>query len=150
MLRRRRPARPTDRLERAVAAAEVQQRLLQEQAVDAHVERHAAAARLEEVGALRHDLATKTEAAQRAAAAAAGTGDDVRASEQQAAAASFGLRLAAVERELAALEAGATKAAQASDDATAAIVERALVLHEHVDAGHRLVDEDEDGDGDEP
>jgi hypothetical protein len=147
MLRKLRAwSRPEGRLERAIAAAELQHRQLQEQAAGLHEERRSVEVRRTEVAALLHDLAAETEAAGRAAAAAAAAGDEVRASEQRAAEASFALQLAAAQRELEELDAEAARAVQASEDAAAAIDEQAAVLEGHLDAERRLgvpLDDDE-------
>jgi hypothetical protein len=148
MLRRLREwSRPEARLERAIAAAEQQHRQLQEQAADRHEERRSLEVRRTEVASLLHDLAALTEGARQSAAAADARGDEVRASEQRAAESSFALRLAAVERELQELDAEATRAAQASEDAAAAIEEQVAVLEERLEAERRPDDAADDGAG---
>ena len=133
---------PEARLERAIAQAQDQHRQLQEQAAELHDERQSAEARVRIIAELRRDLAAKTDAARAGAVRAGEAGDARRASELTAEEASFALQLAAVEREVAQLESEATRVAQASDEATAAIVQQAAVLHEHLDSGHRLLQDE--------
>ena len=142
----RRRTAPEVRLERAIHGAQDEQRLLQEQAADLHDERQEVEARLKAVADAQRDLEDKTAEARRRAEEAAAAGNGLKVSEHTAAAASFASRLAAVERELAELEATVDKVAEASDEATATAVQRAWVLQEQLAEGHRLLEEPLDRD----
>jgi phage shock protein A len=142
----RRRADPEVRLERAIQVAHGQHRQLQDQAAELHDARQEVEHRLRAVTDEQRDLAAKTQTASHGAEEALEAGNPLKASELTAAAASFGSRLAAVERELASLQASVDRVATASDEATASAVQQAWVLQEQLAEGHRLLEEPLDRD----